>query len=73
MVARCVGIRARAKMKLRQLRVGDRFILCRTGESYTVVRKAPETPYGFRIVVERMGKESSLHYHCKVRPAGGGT
>ena len=59
-------------MKLRQLRVGDTFILCRTGELYTLVRKAPETPYGFRIVVERLGKETTLHYHCKVRLAGSG-
>jgi len=67
-----MDIRPGTTLKLRQVKVGQRFELCRTGEIYTLVRKAPETPYGYRIVVERLGKESSLHYHCKVRLAGSG-
>jgi hypothetical protein len=60
----------RHKMRLRKLPVGSAFILLRTGERFTLVRKDIITPAGVRYVVVRDGdpRERSLHHACYVAP-----
>lgn len=65
-------------MFLRQMKVGQRFVLVRTGEMYVLVRREIQSPAGTRYVVQRDGenRESTLHHSCHVKPivrAGGAT
>ena len=55
-------------MRVRNLQPGQRFILKRTREVYTFVRREPFTSSGTRHVVLREGqqRESSLHHSCHV-------
>ena len=56
-------------MKLRQIPDGTRFVLCRTGQRFTLLRR--ETVKNRRrIVVVREGeaRESSLSHQCHVKP-----
>lgn len=55
---------------LRQLPVGTRFVLKRTGQRFRLVRREIATPSGTRYVVIRDGenRESSLHHSCHVKP-----
>lgn len=57
-----------ASKRVRNLQPGDRFILKRTQEAFTFVRREPFTPSGTRHVVLRDGerRESSLHHSCHV-------
>jgi len=57
-----------ASKRVRNLQPGDRFILKRTREVFTFVRREPFTPSGTRHVVLRDGerRESSLHHSCHV-------
>lgn len=51
---------------VRWLKPGQQFILLRTGEVYRYVRCELKTPSGMRHVVERNGRETSLHHSCHV-------
>ena len=54
---------------LRQLGDGVRFVLCRTGQKYRVVRR--ETRFGRREIVVLMdgsNRETTLHHACHVKP-----
>ena len=51
---------------VRWLKPGQRFILLRTGEVYNYVRRDVVTPSGTRHVVEKDGRETSLHHSCHV-------
>ncbi|MDR2364235.1 MAG: hypothetical protein LBD68_00035 [Zoogloeaceae bacterium] len=55
------------KRFLRDLKPGDRFLLLRTGETYTFVRRG-EPPKGSAPVVLRYGdsEETTLHHRCRV-------
>jgi hypothetical protein len=56
-------------MHLRQLGQGVRFVLCRTGQKYRVVRR--ETRFGRREIVVLMDgsdRETTLHHACHVKP-----
>lgn len=57
-------------MPLRRVRPGQRFVLLRTGERYTLLTKEIDTPSGTRYVVQREGSErkSTLHHSCHVKP-----
>ena len=52
--------------RVRRVKPGQRFILLRTGEVFTYLRLEIETPSGMRHVVERDGRETSLHHSCHV-------
>ena len=52
--------------RVRKVKPGQRFILLRTGEVYTYLRLEIRTPSGMRHVVERDGRETSLHHSCHV-------
>lgn len=52
--------------RVRRVKPGQRFILLRTGEVYTYLRLEIRTPSGMRHVVERDGRETSLHHSCHV-------
>lgn len=56
-------------MPLRQVRPGQRFVLLRTRERYTLVAKEIGTPSGTRYVVQRDGsdRKSTLHHSCHVK------
>jgi len=46
---------------------GDKFILLRTMEQYTLLRREYRTPSGTRYVVTKDGqKETYLHHSCHV-------
>ena len=51
---------------VRWLKPGQRFVLLRTGEVYSYVRQEIRTPSGMRHVVEKDGRETSLHHSCHV-------
>lgn len=51
---------------VRWLKPGQRFVLLRTGEVYNYVRRELKTPSGMRHVVEKDGRETSLHHSCHV-------
>jgi hypothetical protein len=55
-------------LRMRNLQPGERFILKRTQEAYTFMRRELFTPSGTRHVVLREGqhRESSLHHSCHV-------
>lgn len=56
-------------MHLRQLGQGVRFVMCRTGQKYRVVRR--ETRFGRREIVVLMDgsyRETTLHHACHVKP-----
>lgn len=57
-------------MHLRSLPTGARFVLCRTGDRYTLFRRDRDRWGGTVIVVLRDGaaNESSLHHACHVKP-----
>jgi hypothetical protein len=63
-----MAIASVASKRVRNLQPGDRFILKRTREVFTFVRREPCTPSGTRHVVLRDGQqgESSLHHSCHV-------
>lgn len=53
--------------RLRNLKPGDRFILCRTQECYLLLRREHSTSSGTKWIVTKDGKkESSLHHSCHV-------
>jgi len=54
--------------RVRNLQPGERFLLKRTLEEYTFIRRCHETPGGTRHVVQRDGeqRERSLHHSCHV-------
>lgn len=59
-------------MYLRQLGQGVRFVLCRIGQKYRVVRR--ETRFGRREIVVLMdgsNRETTLHHACHVKPIVG--
>lgn len=53
---------------LRQLTPGQQFILLRTGECCTFLRREVKTPSGIRYIVRNndRGGEISLHHACHV-------
>lgn len=53
-----------------QLQTGQRFMLMRTREKYTFVRREFKTPGGTRYVVKKDGesKEATLNHQCVVKP-----
>jgi hypothetical protein len=57
-------------MHLRQLVEGVRFILCRTGQRFRMVRREPNKKNKTIYVVQLEGsaRESSLHHSCRVKP-----
>jgi hypothetical protein len=59
-----------AQPHLRNLQPGERFVLKRTGDRYTLLRRVHDTPAGTRYVVLRDGenREASLHHSCRVEP-----
>ena len=58
---------------LRNLAVGSKFTLCRTGERYEFLGFKRETPGGTKYVVRRFGfaKPTTLHPSCLVKPLEG--
>ncbi len=53
--------------RVRNMQPGDRFILLRTMEEFTLLRREHKTPSGTKYVVLKDGKtESSLHHSCHV-------
>lgn len=60
-------------VRIRNLKSGERFILCRTGEKYTFERSEFRTPGGIRYVVKKDGesRESTLHHSCHVERLSG--
>lgn len=54
--------------RVRNLKIGDRFTLARTGEKYELVSFDRATPSGTRYIVRRMGTDvlTSLHPSCHV-------
>lgn len=57
-------------MPLRRVQPGQRFVLLRTMERYTLLERQIGTPSGTRYVVQRHGsdKQSTLHHSCHVKP-----
>lgn len=57
-------------MKLRHIPDGTRFVLCRTGERFTLLRRDIQSPSGTCYVVQRDGeaRETTLHHSCHVKP-----
>jgi hypothetical protein len=54
---------------LRQLGSGVRFVLCRSGQKFLLVRR--ETVKGRREIVvqlEGVGRKTTLHHSCHVKP-----
>jgi len=53
--------------RVRNMQPGDKFILLRTMEQYTLLRREYRTPSGTRYVVTKDGqKETYLHHSCHV-------
>jgi hypothetical protein len=53
--------------RMRNMQPADRFVLLRTGEQYTMLRRENRTPSGTRYVVKKNDQsESSLHHSCHV-------
>lgn len=56
-------------MKLRQIPDGTRFVLCRTGQRFTLLRR--ETVKNRRLIIVQLDGESrlsDLHHSCHVKP-----
>ena len=54
---------------LRDLKVGQKFILCRTGEKFELISAYPETPHGFRRNCKSLSEQNclvSLNHGCHV-------
>ena len=55
---------------VRHMQPGQRFLLRRTGDRYTLVRRELNPRYGMTYVVQHEGndKETTLHPQCYVKP-----
>lgn len=62
-----------SRLRVRNMRDGQRFQLCRTGEWYTFMGRNRSKVGGTRHMVRRDGSEmhSTLHHSCHVTIAGG--
>lgn len=56
--------------RVRNMKIGQQFILNRTGQRYTLLERRHETPGGTVYVVLRSGHAvpTSLHHACHVSP-----
>ena len=57
-------------MRLRQLSESTRFVLCRTGQRFRMLRREADKKNKTVYVVQLEGcaRESSLHHFCHVKP-----
>ncbi len=53
---------------LRQLGEGVRFVLCRTGQKYRVVRREPGQWTRITVLMDGASRETTLHQACHVKP-----
>lgn len=53
---------------LRQLGEGVRFVLCRTGQKYRVVRREPGQWTRITVQMDGSNRETTLHQACHVKP-----
>ncbi len=53
---------------LRQLGEGVRFVLCRTGQKYRVVRRDPGQWTHITVQMDGASHETKLHHACHVKP-----